>query len=209
MKIRDKFALLTDEEWIDELTKTPANEEAHEYFFKKKCANLLKYISLNIYKNENCYELLGDFYILISQDNWRVLRNFENRKNATLYSYLTRCAVNHFITKRKKEMKFEELHYSIDNNETDESLNNLVYEEYVDNTQIMTAYNALEPRFKETIQLLVLDGKSSIEAADQLWPYVKSKNNWRDMPVVRVQNTIAMMKHRAIFELTTKLNSMQ
>ena len=73
----------------------------------------------------------------------------------------------------------------------------------------MTAYNALEPRFKETIQLLVLDGKSSIEAADQLWPYVKSKNNWRDMPVVRVQNTIAMMKHRAIFELTTKLNSMQ
>ena len=104
---------------------------------------------------------------------------------------------------------FEEMHCSIDNYETDESLNNLISEDESDKTQVMTAYNALEPRFKETIQLLIIDGKSSLEAADQLWPYVKSKNNWRDMPVVRVQNTIAMMKHRAIFELTSEFNKLQ
>ena len=209
MNIKNRFASLTDEEWIDELTKVPANENAHVYFFNVKCAKLLKYISLNVYKSDYYNEILGEFYLLISKDDWRVLRNFENRKNATLYSYLTRCAVNHFITKRKKEIMLEEMHCSIDNYETDESLNNLISEEETDKTQVMTAYNALEPRFKETIQLLVLDGKSSLEAADQLWPYVKSKNNWRDMPVVRVQNTIAMMKHRAIFELTSEFNKLQ
>lgn len=203
-----KFLLFTDEDWVDSLTKTMDDETLNEFFFKIKCAPLLKYISLNIYNSENYFDLLGEFYVMLSNNNWYILRQFRKKNNATLYSYLSRCAINHFLAKKRMEKRFLPL-YADENPEIAKMLNSLTNEEYTERPSIMLAYEKLEERDKEFIRLLVLDGKSSLEAADQLWPYVKSSNDWRDMPVTRVQSTISMIKHRALFHLTTEIKNLK
>ncbi len=199
------FELLLDEEWIELLTKEPTDEKAHEYFFYVKCAPMLKYISIQIYNSNDFTELIGEFYVLLSKDDWYVLRKFNSKNNATLNSYLSRCAINHFLWKKKQEKKFIQL-YTEENPDISNMLNSLTNEEYIEMPPVMQAYEKLEPRDKDFIRLLILDGKSSLEAADQLWPYVKSTSNWQDLPVTRVQSTISMIKHRAILRLTTEVN---
>lgn len=202
---KKKYALFSDNEWIDNLLKVPADEEAHEYFFKIKCIGFLKFISTQIYKSDNYEELIGELYVLLSDNDWYILRQFKGKNNAQLYSYLSRCATNHFMSTKKREGK-NLFVYPDDDKNIIKELNDMSCEEEYDTTTVMIAYEKLDPRDRDVLQQLVVEGKSSMEAAEKLWPYVNSDKDWRDMPAKRVQNTIAMIKHRAIIRLATEIS---
>ncbi len=206
MKMKKNFALFTDEEWIDGLTSTPVNEDLHKYFFETKCASLLRYIVATLYKHEDIHEILGEFFEFLYKDDWHVLKQYKKINGASLNSYIARCAINYFVSNHRKEIVYASKHCDID---TPEALNNFASEDdNLDKENVMKAYNNLEPRDKNVLRLLVLKGKTSLEVADQIWPYVNSDSDWRSLPTTRVQNTIAMIKHRAIARLSSNMKNL-
>lgn len=204
MDKKKKFALFTDEEWIKGLTSTPIDEELHRYFFKIKCASMLQYVSHIIFKSDDFREIIGEFYELIAKNDWRILRMFRGEKDSTLYNYLTRCTVNHFISKQKKDPLFKRmLFYSFEMPEIIDEVENIAdIDEPLNSTAVLEAFNQLQPRDKNILRILVLDGKNSMDAVEEIWPYVNSKHDWRDLPASRVQSTISMIKHRALMRLS-------
>ena len=150
-------------------------------------------------------ELIGELYVLLSDNDWYILRQFKGKNNAQLYSYLSRCATNHFMSTKKREGK-NLFVYPDDDKNIIKELNDMSCEEEYDTTTVMIAYEKLDPRDRDVLQQLVVEGKSSMEAAEKLWPYVNSDKDWRDLPAKRVQNTIAMIKHRAIIRLATEIS---
>ncbi len=203
MNKNKSFDLFTDEEWIEGLTSKPVNERLHEYFFKVKCAGILRTITRATHKSENFYEILGEFYEFLSKNDWRVLRLFKGKNDATLYSYLMRCTINYFMEKHKKECDIAKRYIFAETIKHLAKIQDEVSNEYEteDNQLVMKAFLYLGKRDKHVLRLLVIDGKSSLEAADEIWPYVNSEQDWRDLAIIRVQNTIAMIKHRAILRL--------
>ena len=82
-----------------------------------------------------------------------------------------------------------------------EQLNNLVTnDEEKEDTVVWQAFARLCERDQKVLQRLIIEGRTTTEIADEMWAYVKSKErNWRNLPIKRVQDTIAMMKRRALF----------
>ena len=91
-----QYDKLTDEEMVQRLMATPTENKLHDYFFSKKCYNFLLYISQTLYNEETIYHLTGEFYEFLSRNDWYVLRNWKKHNDCSLYTYLTRCAINHF-----------------------------------------------------------------------------------------------------------------
>ncbi|MBR7167031.1 MAG: hypothetical protein IKD38_04770 [Bacteroidaceae bacterium] len=202
----DKYARLDDDEWVRILMTVPPEEGAHRYFFNVKCAAFLKYISLSIFGEEDTSHLLGDFYEFLSADNWRVLRLYANRNGASLACYLSRCAINYFMASKRREER--RMSISIDQPDIVSELNRFTLDEEDTMPPVWMAFERLSKRDKEVLRLLVIEGKSSLEAADSIWPLVKSDcRDWRSLPHKRVQDTIAMLKRRALLALTLELKN--
>ena len=201
------YANITDEEWVNRLIAIPPIQPLHHYFFKVKCASFLKYIATNIY-NDCMESILGEFYEFLSYDNWRILRNYKNKRNASLSTYLSRCALYYFIKKKKLNKEAEEF-YSLESEEVMEQLNNLAYEETDNSLCIWKAFAMLNERDRTVLRRLVIEEKKSTDIADEVWPYVQSREkDWRKLPTKRVQDTIAMMKRRALFGLVEEVRLM-
>ena len=100
-----KYVQLSDNEWIELLMATPPEESAHRYFFEVKCRTFLQYIASTIFGSDDSREIIGDFYQFLSQDDWHVLRLYKKRNGASLGSYLSRCAVHHFMAIKKREQE--------------------------------------------------------------------------------------------------------
>ena len=211
MKIKSPYDYLTDNEWVELLAKQPADEKAHNYFFKVKCAKLLQYIATTIFNSDNYFELIGEFYVYLSADDWHVLRAFKNKNGASLYSYLSRCAFNLFMMKKKKETQSITLYNDLESHNILTDLNEIADtdEENTENQDyISKAYNKLSQREKDVLRLLVIDGKSGLEAAEHILPYVKSTKDWRNTPAIEIQKQIAIIKHRAILKLQTEFHNL-
>lgn len=203
----ENYSQLSDRELVERLTVIPADEKLHNYFLTTVCRRILKHISLNIYKHDNDNELWGEFYEFISRNNWDVLRKWENKNGASLYTYLAYCATNHFVKKQLKEKKMREQFISISTLDIYEQFANISNEENADipTRQIWNAFNMLNERDRKILQLLVIDGYSIMEAAPQIWEYIKSKSTLEETDPKRVQCTIAMAKHRAQLALYNNL----
>lgn len=200
----NKYALLDDFELIECIVATPCIQEAHDFFFKVKCAPFLKYIAMLIYDDDDTSEILGEFYEFISNDNWKILRMFDNRNGASLNSYLSRCTMNHFITKKRREDKYRI--ERIEHADIAKELSLFIQEEEPQMPPVWKAYENLSQRDQIILKLLVIENKSALASADTIWKFVKSKNKeWRMLPVKRVQDTIAMLKRRALLSLSLEL----
>ena len=203
----ENYSLLSDRELVERLTATPADERLHNFFLNNVCRRILRHISSNIYNHSNDNELWGEFYEFISRNNWEVLRKWENKNGASLYTYLAYCATNHFVKEQFKEKKQKEQFISISSQEIYEQFANISCEETPDinSGQIWNAFNMLNERDRKILQLLVIDGCSIMEAAPQIWEYIKSKGTLEETDPKRVQCTIAMAKHRAQLALFNNL----
>ena len=194
------YANITDEEWVEKLMSIPPIQPLHYYFFKVKCASFLKYIAENILKTDCIESILGEFYEFLSRDNWHVLRCYQKKDNASLSTYLSKCTLYYFIKKKKNE---DNNICSLDNKEILEQLNNLATnEEEITDTRVWQAFAKLCERDRKVLRRLIIEGRTTTEIADEIWPYVNGKEkDWRKLPIKRVQDTIAMMKRRALFGL--------
>lgn len=194
------YANLTDEEWVEKLMSIPPIQPLHYYFFKVKCSSFLKYIAENIIKTDCIESILGEFYEFLSHNNWQVLRCYQKRGNASLSTYLSKCTLYHFLKQKKNENNNV---YSLESREILEHLNNLTtHEEEKMDTRVWQAFAKLCERDRKVLCRLIIEGRTTTEIADEIWPYVHGKEkDWRKLPIKRVQDTISMMKRRALFYL--------
>ncbi len=200
----NKYANVDDREWINILTATPKDEEAHQYFFYEKCNEFLNYISLAIFNSNRTGHILGRFYQFLSHNDWHVLRSYKGRNGASLASYLSRSAVHYFAAQKRREDAI--IRVDIDQPTILQELSQFTIEEEEDMPPVWEAYEKLSLRDRTILRLLVIEEKSALEAADEIWPHVKSKHkDWRSLPAKRVQDTISMLKKRAILLLTLEL----
>ena len=201
------YANITDEEWTEKLIANPPIQPLHYYFFKVKCASFLNYIAINVY-NDCMESILGEFYEFISNNDWHVLRNYKKKNNASLSTYLSRCSLYYFMKKKRHDKEAAEF-FSLDSEEVMEQLEMMTNENIELGTNVWKAFLKLNERDRKVLRGLVIEEKKSIDIADEIWPYVKSKEkNWRKLPVKRVQDTIAMMKRRALFGLVEEIRLM-
>ncbi|MBE6303190.1 MAG: sigma-70 family RNA polymerase sigma factor [Bacteroidales bacterium] len=201
----NNYAKITDEEWVEKLMYIPPIQPLHYYFFKVKCSEFLKYIAENIL-NADCVEsILGEFYEFLSHNDWYVLRSYKKKGNATLSTYLSKCSLYYFLRIKKKNDKSNVC--SIENREIIEQLNYLATNnEEKANTRLWQAFAKLNVRDRIILRRLIIEGRTTIEIAEEVWPYVKSnEKDWRKLPIKRVQDTIAMMKRRALFSLIEEM----
>ena len=201
----DNFSSLSDQELIERLTATPADEQLHNYFFSRKCRQFLRYISLNICHCESEKQLWGEFYEFLSKDNWSVIRNWKNRNGATLYSYLAFCTTNHFIHKRLAEKKEEQFIVPTSQTIYEQMAGVVEEEEEIQTYPVKEAFNMLNLRDQVILRMLVIEGHSTLEAAPVIWKYIKNSKPLDEMDPKRVQCTIAMAKHRAQLALLNNL----
>lgn len=95
MRERNKayFDSLSDRELVDLLLAD--DEEAIEYLLFIRCNGMLAHIACSIFQSQTCKEeLITDFYLFLSENNWRRLRQFEFK--AGLNTWLTVIAVRFF-----------------------------------------------------------------------------------------------------------------
>lgn len=201
------YANITDEEWIEKLTSRPPIQPLHYYFFKVKCSSFLNYIAENVLDAECMESILGEFYEFLSYNNWHVLRCYQKKRNASLSTYLSRCALYYFTRKKKKDE--DNNVYSFENKEILEQLNHLANDEVNTDQSVWKAFSRLNERDRRVLHRLVIEERKSTDVADEMWKYVQSKEkDWRKLPIKRVQDTIAMMKRRALFGLIEKMRLM-
>lgn len=202
---KSSFAKLDDKELVEGLTATPVNKKLHEYFFYVKCQKFLNYISTTLYNRCDSRHLMGELYEFLSRDNWSILRNWEKKNGASLYSYIARCSINHFTNKEIAEKKRLGIEFRADAAELIEQLGDFTQEEEHEMPPVWEAFGMLNERDRKILRLLVIEEKSMIEAAPEIWPHIKSKADIESITPKQIQSTIAMVKHRALLALLQKL----
>ena len=197
LKIENSFALLSDEELVERMTVPDVDEKLHEYFFYVKCAPILKYLSKKLYGSCDITILTGELYEFIASNDWAVLRKWEKRNEASLFSYIARCATNYFINKENSEKKRQDKETLTSTPGIIEQISSFTEENEDESLPIWKAYNMLNERDREVLRLLVIEGFQMLTVAKELWKYVDSKQDISELSPKRIQGTISMIKHRA------------
>lgn len=208
----NKYSSMSSQELIDGLTQLPVNESLHSYFYNIICLPTLNYIS-NQYFGDNCSngkELLGEFYEHISAKEWNVLRKYKGKDNAKLSTYIASCAINYFISRKKKDDKHREcLFVSMNHPDIVEELNNIAVETTEATKPIMQAIERLNECDKQLITQLYFKKKSTLETAEIVWPLsYHAEKDWRKLPTKKVQDTISRMKSKALMLLVNEYNKL-
>lgn len=208
LKIEKSFALLSDEEFVERMTAHDVDEKLHEYFFYVKCAPILKYLSKKLYGSCDITILTGELYEFIASNDWAVLRKWEKRNEASLFSYIARCATNYFINKENSEKKRQDKETLTSSPGIIEQISSFTEESEDESLPIWKAYNMLNERDREVLRLLVIEGFQMLTVAKELWKYVDSKQDISELSPKRIQGTISMIKHRAQLALLENLEKL-
>ena len=208
LKIENSFALLSDEELVERMTAPDVDEKLHEYFFYVKCAPILKYLSKKLYGSCDITILTGELYEFIASNDWAVIRKWEKRNEASLFSYIARCATNYFINKENSEKKRQEKETLTSAPGLIEQISSFTEESEDESLPIWKAYNMLNERDREVLRLLVIEGFQMLTVAKELWKYVDSKQDISELSPKRIQGTISMIKHRAQLALLENLEKL-
>ena len=208
LKIEKSFALLSDEEFVERMTAHDVDEKLHEYFFYVKCAPILKYLSKKLYGSCDITILTGELYEFIASNDWAVLRKWEKRNQASLFSYIARCATNYFINKENSEKKRQDKETLTSSPGIIEQISSFTEESEDESLPIWKAYNMLNERDREVLRLLVIEGFQMLTVAKELWKYVDSKQDISELSPKRIQGTISMIKHRAQLALLENLEKL-
>lgn len=208
LKIENSFALLSDEELVERMTVPDVDEKLHEYFFYVKCAPILKYLSKKFYGSCDITILTGELYEFIASNDWAVLRKWEKRNEASLFSYIARCVTNYFINKENSEKKRQDKETLTSTPGIIEQISSFTEENEDESLPIWKAYNMLNERDREVLRLLVIEGFQMLTVAKELWKYVDSKQDISELSPKRIQGTISMIKHRAQLALLENLEKL-
>lgn len=135
-----------------------------EYFFCRKCSKLFSYIVYSVYSGKaTINELINEFYLYISTDNWRKVRQFDFRSK--LMTWIGVVAIRFFQKKREQ---------LIENNSTETqigqdiamSTDNLALEQRID---LQRALNKLpNQRYRMVIEKLDLQDLASENLAEEM-----------------------------------------
>lgn len=205
---RKEYSLIEDKKLVELLVAKPVDEGLHDYFFNEKCKGFLTYISTSIFHNNDFRIIVGELYEFLSDNDWAVLKKWESKNGASLYSYVAQCSINHFLKKSKEEKKRSEKEFVPDTPEFMEYLCNIIPEEEEEELPVWKAYEMLNDRDREVLKLIVIDGKSTLEASRVLLKYIRTEVTPEKNNNKRVQCTISMVKHRAQLTLLENLKSL-
>lgn len=208
LKIENSFALLSDEELVERMTAPDVDEKLHEYFFYVKCAPILKYLSKKLYGSCDITILTGELYEFIASNDWAVIRKWEKRNEASLFSYIARCATNYFINKENSEKKRQDKETLTSTPGIIEQISSFTEESEDESLPIWKAYDMLNERDREVLRLLVIEGFQMLTVAKEIWKYVDSKQDLSELSPKRIQGTISMIKHRAQLALLENLEKL-
>ncbi len=208
LKIENSFALLSDEELVERMTAPDVDEKLHEYFFYVKCAPILKYLSKKLYGSCDITILTGELYEFIASNDWAVIRKWEKRNEASLFSYIARCATNYFINKENSEKKRQDKETLTSTPGIIEQISSFSEENEDESLPIWKAYDMLNERDREVLRLLVIEGFQMLTVAKEIWKYVDSKQDISELSPKRIQGTISMIKHRAQLALLENLEKL-
>ena len=208
LKKENSFAHLSDEEFVKRMTVPEVDEKLHEYFLYVKCAPFLKYISKKLYGSSDITILAGEFYEFIASNDWSLLRKWEGRNEASLFSYIARCATNYFINKVNSEKKRQDKEALTSEPGIIEQISSFTDESEDNSLPIWKAYSMLNERDREVLRLLVIEGHQMLSVAKDLWKFVDSKQDVSQLPATRIQGTISMIKHRAQLALLENLEKL-
>lgn len=208
LKIENSFALLSDEELVERMTAPDVDEKLHEYFFYVKCAPILKYLSKKFYGSCDITILTGELYEFIASNDWAVIRKWEKRNEASLFSYIARCVTNYFINKENSEKKRQDKETLTSAPGIIEQISSFTEESEDESLPIWKAYDMLNERDREVLRLLVIEGFQMLTVAKEIWKYVDSKQDISELSPKRIQGTISMIKHRAQLALLENLEKL-
>ena len=206
--VDERFALMSDEEIIEKMITSVADEKLYRYFFYVRCAPFLRYISRRLYGSNDITILTGELFEFIANDDWAILRKWEKRNEASLFSYIARCATNHFVTKDIAERKRQDKETLATTPDIIEHLSSLADESETETLPIWKAYNMLNERDREVLRLLVIEENPVMSVAKELWRYVDCKQDICNLSPKRIQGTISMIKHRAQLALLENLEKL-
>lgn len=205
MNMEKDYAHLGDREWVELLLEQTVDDKAVHYFVQVKCKNFLLYIQQSImgFRKARIDEITSDFYLFLSHDHFKVLRDYKGLNNASLATYLSLCTCRHFIEKRKRECaripfleSLDELQESICNEDNEDEENS------EKRRDMRAAFEQLNERDQKILRYQVIESKPYLAIADELWPYLHSaEREWQRLPAKRVQDTLAIVKKRALLNL--------
>lgn len=156
---------LSDRQLVDLLLTN--DEKVVEYVFFHRCDGMFAHIINDVFQSQvKKEELITDFYLFLSADNWRRLRQFEFRSE--LSTWLTVVAIRYFNQKK------DEIQTNLGNLE--ESLMKEVRQipddfDIIDELSRVELYEAINqlPKHRERLALLgMLAGKKAETIAEEL-----------------------------------------
>ena len=193
-----QYEKLSDEVLIDRLMQTPTDNKLHDYFFNKKCNHFLLYISNNLYNLDTTHHLIGEFYEYISNENWKVLRLWKKKNNCKLSSYLATCTTRYFTEKVKAEKQRAEIEKVHDTLESIECADSSSCEDNHNEKIARAAFNMLKERDQQVLRLMIIENNDALSTAPLIWKYINSGENYKNLTTKKIQNTMSMIKHRAL-----------
>lgn len=157
------------------------NNEVSRQFFYKEIGGMLHKIRMEVFRgNVGFDELVSEFYIYLSRDNWTKLDGFDGKNGCRLRTWMIPVAWRYFMSIRERLLRTEK----IDDN------SGVIRDSVRDDLRIQIAIdvNAVlsrmpNVRYAEIIRLLLIEGYASQDVADML-----------DLRVENIYN----LKHRAI-----------
>lgn len=165
-KQRQKLDRLSDRQLVDLLLAN--DEEAVEYVFFHRCDNLfLRLVTdFNLPEGAKKEELINEFYLFLSTDDWRRLRQFKFR--SSLNSWLAVVAIRFF---RSKNSFFQTNTVEIDSLIDKDISNTSGDADILDDLSKRELYEAIErlPKPRERFALLgMLSGKNAETIAEEM-----------------------------------------
>lgn len=206
--VEERFARMSDEEIVERMTAPVADEKLHRYFFYVRCAPFLKYLARRLYGSNDITILTGELFEFIANDDWAILRKWKRINEASLFSYIARCATNYFVSKDMAERKRQDKETLATTPDIIEHLSSLADESETETLPIWRAYNMLNERDREVLRLLVIEENQVMSVAKELWRYVDCKQDISKLSPKRIQGTISMIKHRAQLALLENLEKL-
>lgn len=164
-KQRHKMNRLSDRQLVDMLL---ANDEMTvEYVFFHRCESMFAHVISSVFQSQvKKEELITDFYLYLSADDWRRLRQFEFRSE--LNTWLTVVAIRFFDQKKASlQTKTEEIDTQID-----EDVRHIPDDyDVLDEMSRVELYEVIDrlPKYRERMALLgQLAGKSAETIAEEM-----------------------------------------
>lgn len=160
-----KMDRMSDHQLVDLLLAN--NEEAVEYVFFQRCESMFAHVINSVFQSQvKKEELITDFYLYLSDDDWRRLRQFEFRSE--LNTWLTVVAIRFF---RQKKTSMETKTKTLDAPINDEIHHIPDDYDILDEMSRVELYAAIDklPKQRERMALLgQLAGKSAETIAEEM-----------------------------------------